>query len=393
MADRPVGELDGLTPLQAARTPNMDRLAREGSVGMAKTLPEGLPNGSDVANLGILGYDPRKYYTGRAPLEAASMGIRLESGDVAFRCNFVTLDFNPSRPDAVMVDHSAGQLATEEGHKLIEELNRRLAAGGIRFYPGVSYRNIMLWAGGEAGLDCTPPHDILGKKIREYLPKGKRAEVVKDLMRASVDILEAHPVNKGRVAGGKRPANSIWLWGQGGKPELPPFAEVYGLKGAMVSAVDLAKGLAASAGLEVINVPGATGYLDTNYEGKAIYALQALEKADFVYVHVEAPDEASHEGKLEEKIKAIEDFDAKVVGTVLEGIGRFPGGCRILVMPDHATPLEARTHTQEPVPFIVYDSTGKGGGAKAYDESIGSAAGVLRIDAHNLMRFLLEGEV
>ena len=396
MADRPLAQLGGKTPLQAAFTPNMDKLAREGLAGAARTLPEGLPSGSDVANLGILGYDPEKYYTGRAPLEAVSMGIPLKSGDVAFRCNFVTLRFNKSRTNIYMEDHSAGQISAEEGRLLIKDLNRELGSDTLKFYPGVSYRNLLLWSGGDASIDCIPPHDILGKEIAHYLPQGAKEDFIRRLMLASVDILERHPVNKKRVAEGKRPANSIWLWGQGGKPELPPFSELYGLQGAMVSAVDLAKGLAISAGLRVIEVPGATGWLDTNYAGKAEYALQALEESDLVYIHVEAPDEAGHEGSIEHKIKAIEDFDALVVGTVMRGLPEW-GSFRVLLMPDHATPIEIRTHAKDPVPFVIYDNEGNHGWgvppalASGYDESITKLEGAIRIDAHRIMEHFVEG--
>ena len=406
MADRPLSALGGKTPLQAAFTPNMDKLAREGAVGEAKTLPEGLPTGSDVANLGILGYDPARYYTGRAPLEAASMGLRLKSGDVAFRCNFVTLKFNKDRTRAFMEDHSAGQLTSEEGRMLMKDLNRELGSERVKFYPGVSYRNLMLYSGGNSSggkkvsmdmsspapgsLECTPPHDILGREISGYLPQGAGEDIIRKLMLASVDILERHSVNRKRVAAGKRPANSIWLWGQGGKPELPPFGRLYGLKGAMVSAVDLAKGLAISAGLKVVEVPGATGYLDTNYAGKAEYALRALDDADFVYIHVEAPDETSHEGSIENKIKAIEDFDALVVGGIMRGMPEF-GRFRVLLMPDHATPIELRTHAKDPVPFAIYDSAEKAAPVNAdrYDESILKLSGILKLPAHEIMKFFL----
>ncbi|MDA8388291.1 MAG: cofactor-independent phosphoglycerate mutase [Nitrospiraceae bacterium] len=413
MADRPVEALAGRTPLAAAFTPNMDRLAKEGACGAAMTLPEGLPSGSDVANLGILGYDPVRYYTGRAPLEAASMGITLGSADVAFRCNLVTLKFNREKTRACMEDHSAGQLSTEEGRILIEDLNRALGSEKVRFYPGVSYRHLMLLKGGNPGgppgtpaarpnggpgLECTPPHDILGREISEYLPHGAGDDAIRDLMRASVDVLERHPINRRRAAEGKRPANSIWLWGQGGKPELPPFAGLYGCSGAMVSAVDLAKGLAVSAGMKVIDVPGATGYLDTNYAGKAEYAMRALrEGADLVYIHVEAPDEASHEGSLEHKIKAIEDFDALLVGAVMKGMKEF-GRFRALLMPDHATPLLLRTHSRDPVPFVIYDSgfppaggsDAARGAADHYDESILMLDGIMRLPAHKIMGRFLE---
>jgi 2,3-bisphosphoglycerate-independent phosphoglycerate mutase len=401
MADRPIDKLKGKTPLQAAFTPNMDKLAREGLPGIARTLPDGFPTGSDVANLNILGYDPRQFYTGRAPFEAASMGIKLREGDVAFRCNLVTLRFNMDRTKAWMEDHSGGQISSAEGRELIEAVAGELSSPGkISFYPGVSYRNIMLWRGGEDEIECTPPHDILGKEITDYLPCGKGEVFIRELMRASVGILERHPTNKKRLEQGNRPANSIWLWGQGRKPALRPFRELYGVSGAMISGVDLPKGIALSAGLKVINVPGATGYLDTNYTGKAEYALKALEDVDLVYIHVEAPDEAGHEGNLEDKIKAIENFDALVVGTVLRGIREF-GGFRVLLITDHATPIAVRTHTQEPIPFVVYDNA-EGGGKKkktppqsgiGYSELLTGLDGILRFEeAHKIMGAFIRGD-
>lgn len=394
MADRPLKELGGKTPLMAACTPNMDRLAKEGIVGMANTLPEGLPTGSDVANLSILGYDPRKYYTGRAPLEAVSMGIELKARDVAFRCNLVTLEFGPDRSKTKMVDHSAGQLGTEEGHELIKALDEKLGSARVKFHPGVSYRNVMVWSDGELKADCTPPHDILDRPISDYLPKGPGSEFIWELMRKSVDILENHPVNKARLAKGQRPANSIWLWGQGGKPDMPQFKELYGLEGGMISAVDLTNGLGKAAGLRTIKVPGATGYLDTNFKGKAEYALGALKGGlDFVYVHVEASDEASHEGVLADKIKAIESFDKLVVGTVLKGAEEL-GDVKILIMPDHATPLELRTHSRDAVPFLICDNRKKEKGCETgYNEKISALGGIPRIEkAHELMGFFIKGE-
>jgi 2,3-bisphosphoglycerate-independent phosphoglycerate mutase len=388
MADRPQEALGGRTPLQAAFTPNMDRLAREATqFGLARTLPDGLPTGSDVANLSIMGYDPRRYYTGRAPLEAASMGVSLREGDVAFRCNLITLSFNPQRTKAFLQDHSAGHISSQEARELIEALNAEVATPEVRFYPGVSYRNLMVWHGGSAELECTPPHDILGKDITDYLPAGQGEELLRALMRRSVDVLEHHPVNKARVRAGKRPANSIWLWGQGRRPQLPPFQELYGPTGAVVCAVDLLKGLGLQVGLRAVEVPGATGYLDTNYQGKAEYALRALAEVDLVYLHVEAPDEASHEGSLGSKLKAIEDFDALTVGTLLRGLGEFQR-VRVLLMPDHATPLQVRTHTPEPVPFVIYDSARKGQGPEGFSEAISSPR---VIEAHTLMGRLIRG--
>ena len=390
MADRPLAELGGRTPLQAAFTPNMDRLASEGLCGMARTVPGDYEPGSDVANMSILGYDPALYYTGRAPLEAASMGVELKPDDVAYRCNLVTL-----RRDgriAFMEDYSAGHITSEEAAKLIREVAAGLRARDAVFYPGVSYRHLMVWRGGEDMVVCTPPHDILGKNISEFMPLGPGAEFLVDLMKRSVGILEKHSVNDARVSEGRNPANSIWLWGQGKKPMLQPFKDVYGVTGAMVSAVDLMNGLAVCAGLEVLKVPGVTGWLDTNYMGKAEYAMDALKRHDFAYIHVEAPDEAGHMGKIFEKVKAIEDFDAQVVGTVLSAIRRI-GPCRILLMPDHSTPIAIRTHSKEAVPFVIWDSTAPvSGRMTTYDERIGRAPGAITVDkGHTLMERLIKG--
>jgi 2,3-bisphosphoglycerate-independent phosphoglycerate mutase len=355
MADRPLKELGGKTPLQHASTPNMDRLASEGVPGVVRTIPEGMHPGSDVANLSILGYDPNKYYSGRAPLEAASIGVRLEEGDVAFRCNLVTLKFSMDKTRAVMEDYSSGHITTEEAGRLITDIGGSLGSDTIRFYPGVSYRHLMVWSKGSADLECVPPHDILGKDIIDYLPVGKGEEVLRKLMRDSVDLLEDHPVNRERVRNGKNPGNSIWFWGQGKKPALPTFRAKYGIDGSLISAVDLTRGLGIYAGFTILNVPGMTGYLDTNYKGKAEAALASLKETDFVYIHVESPDEAGHSGRCEDKIKAIEDFDRLVVGTVREGAATL-GDCRILLLPDHPTPVELRTHTGDPVPFVLFDS-------------------------------------
>ncbi|MDP2167538.1 MAG: cofactor-independent phosphoglycerate mutase [Thermodesulfovibrionales bacterium] len=380
MADRPVKELGGKTPLEKAFTPNMDKLAREGTIGMVRTIPKGFHPGSDVANLSILGYDPAQYYTGRAPFEAASMGVGLKEKDVAYRCNLVTLGYDKQMARAHMKDYCAGHISTGEAAELIKELNASLGSEEITFYPGVSYRHLMVWAGGSLGPECTPPHDILDKEVTDYLPVGEGEETLRDLMLRSVGVLEAHPVNKKRVESGRRQANSIWLWGQGKKPSLPSFTQRYGIKGVMVSAVDLTKGLGIYAGLEILKVPGVTGYLDTNYVGKAEYSLNALERVDFAYIHVEAPDEAGHSGNCNDKIKAIEDFDALVVGTVLRGIKPFDE-YKILLLPDHATPVEARTHTEEPVPFVLYDSRQKKDNKGArFDETLSERDDIVRIE-------------
>lgn len=392
MADRPLKELDGKTPLQAAFTPNMDKLAREGAIGMVRTVPCGMHPGSDVANLSILGYDPSVYFTGRAPLEAASMGVELGAADIAYRCNLVTLKFIKEKTRAVMEDYSAGHISTPEAAEIMGELNRCLGSPSARFYPGISYRHLLVWSGGESEVECMPPHDIIGRDITDYLPHGAGAEFLKKLMLGSVDILERHDINKRRLAEGKSPANSIWLWGQGKKPALPTMSEKYGIKAAMVSAVDLTKGLGIYAGMEILKVPGVTGYLDTNYIGKAEYSLSALERVDLAYIHVEAPDEAGHSGNYKDKIKAIEDIDALVVGTVLRGMKAFDE-YRIMLLPDHPTPIEVRTHTDEPVPFAIYDSREKkkNEGA-AYDESIARRADITVVDeGHRLMEYFIKG--
>jgi 2,3-bisphosphoglycerate-independent phosphoglycerate mutase len=375
MADRPCAALGGKTCLQAARTPNLDQLATLGQVGMVHTVPEGYAPGSDVANLSVLGYDPRKYYTGRSPLEAASIGVALGPADVAFRCNLVTLKLSgggtvSSRRKALMEDFSAGHISTQEGRTLIEEIDRALGNEHIRFYPGVSYRHLMVWKGGKDRIECTPPHDIQDKDIQDYLPRGEGDDIINELMAASFDLLTNHPVNKARLENGKRAANSIWLWGQGKRPSMPTFREKYGIEGAVISAVDLTKGLGVYAGFEVINVPGATGWLDTNYVGKAEHALFALNTKDFVYLHVEAPDEAGHTGDVKNKIRAIEDFDEFIVGNIMHGMKQFDE-YRILALPDHPTPLDIRTHSAEPVPFVLYDSRNeRKGGPVTYDERI-----------------------
>jgi len=398
MADRPHADLGGRTCLQAAKTPNLDQLATLGRVGMVHTIPEGFPPGSDVANLTVMGYDPRKYYTGRSPLEAASIGVELNPGDIAYRCNLVTLRIaggkaaGPgARRQAIMEDFSAGHIATQEARILIEEIDGKLGTDRIRFYPGVSYRHLMVWKGGKDKIECTPPHDIQDKDIQDYLPRGEGDETINGLMEASINLLSAHPVNKARLENGKRQANSLWLWGQGCRPSMPTFREKYGIEGAMISAVDLTKGIGKYAGFEVINVPGATGWIDTNYVGKAEYALEALKTRDIVYVHVEAPDEAGHTGDLKSKLKAIEDFDEFIVGRVMRGMKQFDA-YRILALPDHPTPIEIRTHSNEPVPFVLYDSRNeRQGGPVTYDEKIGERPDALVIkEGYTLMDHFLK---
>jgi 2,3-bisphosphoglycerate-independent phosphoglycerate mutase len=338
MADEPLVELGGKTPLEYARTPNMDTIARNGRSGMLRTVPPGFEPGSDIANLSVLGYDPRKYYTGRGPLEAVSMDIALAPSDVAYRCNLVTVE------NGVMEDFSAGHISSEESAELFSALDQSLP--GVSLYPGISYRNLLIVSGGH-GAKTTPPHDIVGQGISEYLPQGGDATVLRECMEKSRDVLVQHPVNDQRKIAGKPPATMIWPWSGGNMPSLPNFTEKYGVHGGMISAVDLLNGIARCAGMEVIRVLGATGYLDTDYEEKAQSAIEALQHLDFVYMHVEAPDEAGHMGSIEEKVRAIERLD-EVTGTILDKVEGV-----IAVLPDHPTPIRLRTHTSEPVPFAV----------------------------------------
>lgn len=386
MSDEPCAELDGRTPLQAANTPNMDIMAANGYVGLSRTIPEGLPLGSDVANLSVFGYDPRLCYTGRSPLEAINMGVVLGSTDVAFRMNLVTL--NPHGGRLYMEDFSAGHIDSEGAREIVKTLQEELGDDRFEFYPGVGYRHLMVWRGGMDRMTATPPHDISGKSVMEYLPFGEGADEIISLMNSAQMLLKNHPVNKRREGEGKLPANSIWLWGHGKTPSLSSYREKFGLSGAVISAVDLIKGIGRCVGLDVIDVPGATGYIDTNYLGKAEAALLALETHDFVYLHVEAPDEASHSGNLEHKVKAIEDFDRLVVGTVLAGLDRFDD-VRLLCCPDHPTPVRLMTHTGDPVPFVIYKpDIAEGNGASSYDELSAAKTGVM-LEGHSLMERLL----
>jgi len=381
-ADDPRQELEGLTPLQAARTPNFDRLARAGLVGLSRTIPDGFAPGSDVANLCVLGYDPHLYYSGRAPLEAASLGIALQEGDVAFRCNLVCVE------EGIMRDFSAGHIDTESATAIISFLQHNLGTGGATFYPGLSYRHIMVSRGRALEAHCTPPHDISGKPYEAHLPSGSGGSWLRGLMEVSARLLADNPVNRRRVSEGKVPANMIWLWGQGTAPKMPTFTERFGLAGSVISAVDLVKGLGKYAGLEIVEVPGATGWLDTDYEAKARYALAELQTKDFVYVHVEAPDEASHSGDSTAKVEAIERFDTLLLGTLMEGLAKYPE-FRILIMPDHATPLATKTHNSEPVPFLVYDPVRKGDRDQAFDEASAAASELRFENGWELMEWFL----
>ena len=406
MADYPVESLGGKTPLMVARTPHMDWLARNGTTGLVRTVPDGFTPGSEIANLSIFGYDPVRYYTGRGPLEAASLKIVLEPGDLAFRCNLVTVQDDGQR--AVMEDFSAGHITSEEAEEVIRDLNRALGTSDLRFHAGVSYRHLMVWRRVTASfsvletLPLAPPHDIVGKEIGPFLPSGGGAssgtavedggEKIRDLTFRSQALLRDHPVNRERKSRGARPANSIWLWGQGRAPRMVTVKERFGIEGYVISAVHLLRGIGMLAGLEVVDVPGATGYFDTNYEGKAVYALEGLKKRDLVYVHVEAPDEAGHMGDLNRKVESIEAFDEKVVGTVLNGIREFKR-YRVMVLPDHPTPLSVRTHVGDPVPFVIYSSESLPGrdGAESFDEDSARRSGIIVERGYELIDRFITG--
>ena len=382
-ADYPLEELDGRTPLQAAATPNMDRLAREGRGGLVRTIPPEQHPGSDVGNLEIFGYDSRVHYSGRAPLEAASMGVPLGEEDIAFRCNLITRDGD------TLVDYSAGHIGTEEAAELVALIAAELEQEGISFYPGVGYRHLMVCGNGPENLESCPPHDIMGESIAEHLPTGEGAEEICRLMAEAEPVLAQAEVNRRRVRAGSPPANAIWLWGSGRALRLPGIESRFGVSGGVISAVDLVRGIGVAAGLRVIHVPGITGYLDTNYTGKAEHALAALESDDFVYVHVEAPDEAGHNGDVEGKKGAIEDFDGKVVGTLLAGLEALKEPARILLAPDHRTPIALRTHSREPVPFILWGAGIEADGMVAYNET-GAEQGAERLDhGHRMIEMLM----
>lgn len=390
MADYRMPRLGHRTPLQYAHKPNIDYLAANGEIGIVRTIPEGLSPGSDTANLSVMGYDPKKYYTGRSPLEAVSMGVELTDTDLAFRCNLVTLDIDGDYESAVMADYSSDEISTSESAELIDELNRQLSSDTVRFHAGISYRHCMVWHGGSGTRKLTPPHDILGKRIAPYMPSGDNSDMFIGLMKKSHEILAGHPVNKSRVSRGLRPANSIWLWGEGRKPALPGFAGKYGLSGSVIAAVDLIKGIGICAGLDIVEVEGATGNINTNFRGKAEAALKELKNGkDFVYIHIEAPDECGHRFEIENKVKSIELIDELVVGTLLEGLADYDD-FGIMVLPDHPTPLSLRTHTADPVPYVIYrKSCSKPSGVAGYDEFEAQKTGIFIEHGHKLMdRFL-----
>jgi len=393
MADEPIPELDGKTPLEHAHTPFMDKLAQAGETGLVHTIPDGFHPGSDVANLSVFGYNPHTCYSGRSPLEAASMGIKLAPEDVAFRLNLVHLD--AVEDEILMGDFSAGHISTEEAAQLVQVLQDEFGGGQFNFYPGISYRHLMVWKNGVEEVRLTPPHDIIGQNILPHLPQNNGAKYLILLMNSSQLLFSAHAVNLARMEKGQRPANSIWLWGQGRAPIMATMGEKFGISGAVISAVDLIKGIGIYAGLDVIDVPGATGYLDTDYRGKAEAALEALKSRDFVYLHVEAPDEAGHEGSLEKKIKAIEDFDRLTVGTVVENIDKL-GDYRILLLPDHPTPLAIRTHSSAPVPYVLFGSDGEfetSTPVSGYNEKVAAATRRVRKEGHLLIDSLIKRDV
>ena len=383
MADYPLDELNGKTPLEYARTPNMDKIAKEGTLGLIDTVPSGFPPGSDVAIMSVLGYNPQEYYTGRGPLEAANMGVQLGADDVAFRCNLVTLG---GTPQYLMEDFTAGHITSQEAKIIINDINKELGTDSFQFYPGVSYRHLCVWKDGRYRLETTPPHDITGKAFKMYLPRGDGAEEINSLMERSQVILSDNPVNKRRITEGKKPASSIWLWGQGRVPKFVKLTEKYGLQGGMISAVDLLNGIGIYVGLKVLRVDGATGYTDTNYLGKARMALDSLKEIDFIFIHVEAPDEMGHEGDIEGKVKAIEDFDEKIVGTVLNEMNEL-APFRLMVLSDHPTPISLKTHTSDPSPFAILssreDENLKNG--SAFSESSAKNSGMLISPGHSLM--------
>lgn len=392
MADYPVEALGGKTPLEAANTPNMDKFAKDGYVGLVKTVSDDMKPGSDVANLSVLGYDPHKYYTGRSPLEAGSIGIDMKNTDVSLRCNLVTLTDEAAYEDKTIVDYCAGDISTEDAKVLVDYLAQNLDNEEFKLYSGVSYRHCLIWNNGtlEVGT-LTPPHDITGKPIKEYIPAHPNATKLYELMKKSYDLLKDHPLNKERVAKGLRPANSMWLWGEGVKAQLDPFKEKYGLKASMISAVDLLKGIGKFSDMNVVNVEGATGYIDTNFAGKAKAAIEEFKNGqDFVYIHVEAPDECGHRNETENKKKSIEIIDEVILGPVTDELRKM-GDFKVLVTPDHATPLALMTHTNDPIPFIIYDSTKKIDGPSTFNENTAKETGNFIEIGYTIMNKFING--
>lgn len=390
MADEPLSQLGAKTPLEAAATPCMDQLAGMGEMGLAKMVPDGMKPGSDVANLAVLGYDPTRNYSGRSPLEALSVGVKMDDDDVVFRCNIVTLTENESYAEKTILDHSSGEISTEDADVLMDTVRAHLTTDTCKFYTGTSYRHIMVWKGGKV-LDLEQPHDHLGQVIGPFLPKES---AFRDMMEKSFGLLNDHPLNKARAAAGKNKANSCWFWGAGTKPSLQSFQEKTGMTGAMISAVDLLKGIAVGAGMRVVEVPGANGSLHTNYEGKADTAVKAVleEGCDFAYVHVEAPDEMGHQGSIENKCKAIEYLDSRVVARIKAAMDASGEEYRLLILPDHPTPIRCRTHTSDPVPYILYDSTRQRRAIARYSEAEAKATGHYEAEGYKLIERLFQKE-
>lgn len=387
MADTPVEKLGGKTPMELAQKPNMDSLAAVSTVGMVRTVDDGLSPGSDVANLSVMGFDPLLCYTGRSPLEAASIGIDMADDDVAIRCNLVTLSDEADYSDKTMVDYCADDISTAEADEIIKSLQAELGGGEFDFYTGVSYRHCLIWHGGKCkGYTLTPPHDISGQPIKDYLGGHFESGLI-ELMKKSVEILRDHPVNKARIAAGRRPATSAWFWGQGSRPGLANFEQTYGIKGAVVSAVDLIKGIGKCADMQVVEVEGATGYIDTNFEGKAKAAIDALKTCDYVYVHLEAPDECGHRREAENKVKAIELIDQKIVKPLLDALTG--EDFKMLILPDHPTPIATATHSREPVPFLLYDSTEVQSGVVTFTEANAQSTGLFVERGPMLIKMML----
>ncbi|MCD8095556.1 MAG: cofactor-independent phosphoglycerate mutase [Ruminococcus sp.] len=392
MADYPVEELGNKTPMDAAFKPTMDKMAKKSTVGLVKSVADGLKPGSDVANLSVLGYDPAVYYSGRSPLEAGSIGIDMKPTDVSFRCNLVTLSDEESYSDKTIIDYCADDISTEEAKVLIDFLAEHFNCEEFQLYSGVSYRHCLIWNNGTLDVGTlTPPHDITGKPIKEYLPTHENAAKLYDMMVKSYDLLKDHPVNLARIERGKRPANSMWFWGEGVCKPLTAFSEKYGLKGSMISAVDLLKGIGKFSGMNVVNVEGATGYIDTNFEGKAQACIDELANGqDFVYVHIEAPDECGHRYEIENKKRAIELIDEKILTPVVKALESYDD-YKILVCPDHPTPLSLRTHTNDPIPFMIYHKKGEVDGVERFSEETAKSTGLFIDKGHVLMdKFLSE---
>ena len=387
MADYPIEELGNKTPLQYAKKPTTDYLVKHGVLGRVRTIPEGMPTGSDTANLSVLGYDPHLCYSGRSPFEASSIGVSMKKTDVSFRCNLITLSEEEEFENRLILDHSADEITTEEAKELMDAVNTHFSTESIVFYLGISYRHLMIWDHGPYEWNLTPPHDIIGRKIGDYLPRGSGSEIIETMMRESVDFLGIHPINQKRIEKGLKPANAIWIWGEGKKPSISSFKEKYGLEGSVISAVDLIKGLGICAGLDSIEVEGATGNIHTNFVGKAKAAVLELKKGkDFVYLHIEAPDECGHRFELENKVKSIELIDEKVLRIVKEEMDLLGEEYSLMFLPDHPTPLSLRTHTADPVPFLIYRSNKElSNPHQTYDEKGGSKTGILFEKGHELM--------